>query len=58
MLDCHSGPGYTQDHKGAAAPPPEAAAVPLPTITLPPPFKATDVAKGTTVHFSWLCRLR
>ncbi|CAL5224862.1 g7620 [Coccomyxa viridis] len=43
-----TGPGYTQDYKGAAAPPPEAAAVPLPTITLPPPFKATDVAKGTT----------
>ena len=57
MLDCRSGPGYTQDYKGAAAPLPEAAAVPLPTITLPP-FKATDVAKGTTVNFSLLCRLQ
>ena len=46
-----AGPGYTRDHRGTADPrlPVEAAAAPLPVVTLPP-FKATDVAKGTPVN--------
>ena len=46
-----AGPGYTRDYKGTADPrlPVEAAAAPLPVVTLPP-FKATDVAKGTPVN--------
>ena len=56
-LICHAGPGYTQDYKGAAALPPEAAAAPLPTIPLPP-FQATDVAKGTPVQPSSLTLLQ